>query len=396
MRSCETRFSGRTVRLAIFGSIAGFLSLALVVTNLLSMAIAGLRWRRRSGGGATGGAKPGVTIIRPLCNVEEFSRETLAANFAIDWPSYEIIFCVQKSTDPVIPLVREIMTRHPSVRARLLIGDDPITANPKLNNCIKGWRVARYRWIAIADSNALLPRDYLKRMMGAWRADSGLVSSMPLGTRPASFAAHVECAFLNTFQARWQYAAEAVGQGFAQGKNMLWRKDILDRAGGLPALGEEPAEDAASTRLVRAQGLQVHLVDMPFEQPLGRRRIKDVWLRQTRWARLRRATFPAQFLPEILTGAVAPIGLAIVAALALDIDPVLTGSAVAAVLYGAELLLAMRAGVLGWRMPVAMVLRDLAIPAIYFDAWLIDSFTWHGHAMSVVKTDDVLLRQSPT
>lgn len=383
--------------MAILGSIAGFLSLALVVTNLASMLIAGLRWRRRPARPAKTRSRPGVTIIRPLCNVEEFSRETLAANFAIDWPSYEVIFCVQKNADPVIPLVREIMARYPSVRARLLIGDDPVTANPKLNNCIKAWRVARYRWIAIADSNALLPPDYLKRMMGAWRADSGLVSSMPLGTRPASFAAQIECAFLNTFQARWQYAAEAVGLGFAQGKNMLWRKDILDRAGGLAALGEEPAEDAASTRLVRAQGLSVHLVDMPFEQPLGRRRMKEVWLRQTRWARLRRATFPAQFLPEILTGAVAPVSLAAFAAFALDRDPVIASLAVAAILYSVELLLAARARLpLGWRMPVAMILRDLAIPAIYLDAWLIDSFTWHGHAMSVVKTDDVILRQSPT
>ena len=60
-------------------------------------------------------------------------------------------------------------------------------------------------------------------------------------------------------------------------------------AGGVRALAAELAEDAASTKIVRAAGLRVRLVDNPFQQPLGRRTLKEVWRRQTRWARLRRA-----------------------------------------------------------------------------------------------------------
>jgi len=50
---------------------------------------------------------------------------------------------------------------------------------------------------------------------------------------------------------------------------MMWRREVLDRAGGIRALAAEIAEDAASTKIIRAQGLKVRLVDMPFEQPLG-------------------------------------------------------------------------------------------------------------------------------
>lgn len=375
--------------------IAGALALTLIVLNLASLAIADRRWRR--GKQFDVRIRPPVSIIRPLRGLEEFSRETLAANFAIDWPRYEILFCVQSAADPIIPLVRNAIAKHPDISARLLIGDDAVTANPKLNNCLKGWRAAQHDWIALADSNALLPPDYLARMTAAWRTDTGLVVSMPLGTRATTFAAQIEAAFLNTFQARWQYAAEAVGQGFAQGKNMLWRKEIVERAGGLAALGAQPAEDAAATRLVRSQGLNVHLVNMPFEQPLGRRGLRDVWLRQTRWARLRRATFPLQFLPEILTGAVAPVALAALSASLLGFGAIAPALIAALVLYGAELMLAMRAGLWsgGWRLPVAIVFRDLCIPFIYLDAWLIDSFTWHGHDMSV-KHDEALLRQTAT
>ena len=110
------------------------------------------------------------------------------------------------------------------------------------------------------------------------------------------------------FDARWQLAADAVGFGFAQGKSMLWRRDMLGRAGGIRALGIEIAEDAAATKVVRSAGRRVSLVDRPFEQPLGERDPRQVMDRQLRWARLRRATFPLCYTPEVLTGSLAPMG----------------------------------------------------------------------------------------
>ncbi len=137
-----------------------------------------------------------------------------------------------------------------------------------------------------------MPRDYVQHLMAAWRPDTGLVCSTPIGSRPDGFWAEVECAFLNTLQARWQYAGEALGLGFAQGKSMLWNKPMLDANGGIQALAAEIAEDAAATKLVNGLGLRVNLVASPFEQPLGRRTLGEIWSRQARWARLRRVTFP--------------------------------------------------------------------------------------------------------
>jgi ceramide glucosyltransferase len=57
--------------------------------------------------------------------------------------------------------------------------------------------------------------------------------------------------------------------GFAQGKTMLFRRDLLKSAGGIRALAFEAAEDAAATKLVRKTGLRVRVVDQPFPQPLG-------------------------------------------------------------------------------------------------------------------------------
>src|SRR5262249_43084837 len=115
------------------------------------------------------------------------------------------------------PLVRRLIAAHPHVPARLLIGNETISDNPKLNNVYKGWRAAAYDWIVMAESNVLMPRDYIELLRAAWRADTGVVSSPPAGCRPQGFWAELECAFLNTYQLRWQYAAAAIGLDFAQG-----------------------------------------------------------------------------------------------------------------------------------------------------------------------------------
>ncbi len=120
----------------------------------------------------------------------------------------------------------------------------------------------------LADSNVLMPPDY-PRPSSRVAGGHGLVCATPIGARPDGFWSLVECAFLNTLQARWQYAGEAVGLGFAQGKSMLWHRPFLNAQGGIRALSAEIAEDAAATKLVRATGRKVNLVAAPFAQPLG-------------------------------------------------------------------------------------------------------------------------------
>ena len=325
--------------------------------------------------------------MQPLCGVEAFSRDTLRSIFALDYPIYEIIFCLASADDPIAPLVRGAIDANPHCPARLLIGDDRVSANPKLNNVVKGWRAARHDWVIIADSNVLMPSDYIQRLLARWGPDTGIVCAPPIGTRPESFAAEVECAFLNTYEARWQYAGESSGYGFAQGKTMLWRREIMEAGGGIEALGAEIAEDAAATKLINAQGLNAHLVNQPFQQPLGRRRLKDVWYRQVRWARLRRATFPLFFLPEILTTSLFTLAAAGVAAPQFGGNVVSGVAAMAVFWYGAEAMLALAAGwPLTWRMPLAWLARDLMLPLVFAKAWTGHAIVWRGNAMNVEET----------
>jgi ceramide glucosyltransferase len=353
----------------------------LTLVNLVSLGLTARRIGRVRGPSAFPAGAP-VSLVRPVCGLEPFSEETLGRSFRLAYPAYEILFCVASAQDPVLPLVRRLIAAHPQVPARVIVGDERVSDNPKLNNCVRGWEAARHDWVVLADSNVLMPPDYLQQMQAAWRPETGLVCSTPVGARPGSFWAEVECAFLNTLQARWQYTGETLGLGFAQGKSMLWHRPFLEAQGGIRALAAEIAEDAAATKLVRAAGRRVHLVPAPFEQPLGPRRWREVWARQLRWARLRRVTFPLFFAPEIASGLLPPAALA--GWLAGTAEAGLGLAAMLAAFYGAEYALAAR---LGWhRSPtllLAFLVRDLMIPLLWARAWMRDAVVWRGNAMDI-------------
>jgi ceramide glucosyltransferase len=369
---------------------AGFCAVVTSI-HLASIAIAGFRCRRRNSPSAMPSPAQPVTLLRPVCGTEPFVGETLGSSFQLDYAPYEIIFCVARADDPVVPVVLRLIDGNPQVPARLLIGDQRISANPKLNNLVKGWVAAQHHWIVVADSNVVLARDALQRLLGRWRDDTGIVCSMPLASRPGNFWAELECAFLNTLQARFQYVSEALGFGFAQGKTMLLRRDLIERAGGIRALAAETAEDAAATKMVRALGRRVHLVDTPFDQPLGPRSITQVWARQLRWARLRRMSFPLLFLPEILMGSALPsLALACAAAhYGVSTPGALAGLAV--IWCGAEAGLAWRAG---WRLSArligALFVRDMLLPILWVAAWIGDDFVWRGNGMRAQRRSDLV------
>ncbi|WP_054308658.1 glycosyltransferase [Mesorhizobium sp. 1M-11] len=368
---------------------AASFSAALLLTNFVSVGLAWSQLERRRTVAPPRGDAPPVSVVIPARGVEPFTAETLERAFRLDWPDYELIFCVAHTDDPIALAIRTTMARFPDVPARLLFGDDRISGNPKLNNCVKGWEAARHDWVILADSNVLMPRDYIQHMMHAWRTDSGLVCSTPVGSRPDGFWAEVECAFLNTLQARWQYTGAAAGLGFAQGKSMLWSKPLLDANGGIRALAAEIAEDAAATKLVNGLGLNVHLVASPFEQPLGHRRLEAVWSRQARWARLRRVTFPLFFAPELCVGAAMPLLFALIAAAGSGADMVSTAFLVLCAVYLPEYALALAKG---WyaspRLIPAMVVRDIMVPAIWLRGWLGGAIDWRGNTMNITTKSD--------
>ena len=54
----------------------------------------------------------------------------------------------------------------------------------------------------------------------------------------------------------------------------------------------------------------------------------------------------------------------------------------------------MLAACAGWSLsllsPFAWIIRDLALPALYIQAWTSNEFTWRGNEMTVAEDDEAI------
>ena len=125
--------------------IAALLSTALLLSNLASILLASSRLKRPRTIAPPAGKAPPVSIVVPSRGVEPFTEETLERAFSLDWPRYELDLLRrpcrrsggQADHEPPSPAFRQC-------RPGCSIGDDRISGNPKLNNCVKGWEAARH------------------------------------------------------------------------------------------------------------------------------------------------------------------------------------------------------------------------------------------------------------
>lgn len=136
---------------------------------------------------------PFVSIIRPIKGVDAFLHTSLTSTCLLDYPKpkYELILCVASPLDPAIPVIREVLSQHPDVDARLLIGEEDVGPNPKIRNMSRGYREAKGDILWILDSNIWVVPGTLSRSVrmleGKDRGGKGykLVHHLPIGVDAA-------------------------------------------------------------------------------------------------------------------------------------------------------------------------------------------------------------------
>jgi hypothetical protein len=126
---------------------------------------------------------------------------------------------------------------------------------------------------------------------------------------------------------------------FAQGKTMLWRREVMEKSGraAAGALGANAAENLSGCIMRLKSSRDPRCLAWRLPMPLRC------------WIYVAAATL---------------------------------GAALA--WYGPEALLARRNGWhFSWRMPLLFVFRDLILPVIYIDAWITDELVWRGNEMTM-------------
>ncbi len=327
-----------------------------------------------------------VSVLKPLKGRDPGLLENLESFFCLDYPDYELLFSVSDANDPAVSAVRELMKRHPTHPARLIIGAVEVGSNPKVNNLIRSYTDARHDWLLISDSNVRVARDYLKRLVAHVDNGTGVVTSVVSGHAALGMGGHLESVYLNTFYARWMHVAAAFGKPAVMGKSMLFRRSSAERFGGIKTLANYLAEDYMAGEAMRRLGLKVVIATDPIPQHVGRYTVREFWLRHVRWGRIRKAQAPVAFAFEPISS---PIISGMLGAFALE--KIAHGPGFAAYLglhlliwSVCDLMLIRRMGAqLRWQTPIAWFARE----ALFLPLWLQiasgNTVSWRGSRITI-------------
>lgn len=244
---------------------------------------------------------PGVSIMKPLMGMDPNLEHNLETFFTMDYPVYELLFCVEDKSDPAVKLVESLIAKYPSVEARLFLGASNVGVNPKINNMQPGYEAAKYEFIMISDSGIKMKNDTLLDMVNNMGEKYALVHQMPFTCDREGFAATFEKIFFGTVQSRIYLSADFLGINCHTGMSCLLRKSVIDHLGGLKTFGCYLAEDFFIAKAITDLGWKMRISNQPALQNSGFCDISSFQARLIRWAKLRVAMVPTTILLEPLS-----------------------------------------------------------------------------------------------
>ncbi|KAJ7275207.1 glycosyltransferase family 21 protein [Mycena haematopus] len=278
---------------------------------------------------------PGVSILRPLKGLDTNLYENLESTFTQEYPNYELLLSVADERDQALPVARELMIKYPSVNCRIVIGEEVVGVNPKVNNLVRSYRQAAHDILWVIDSNVAVHPGTLARSVDALigppspapgKRRIALVHHVPFAvvTEPR-IGSRIEEAFLNTNHAKMYIAINtAAVDSCVMGKSNLYRRSDLERVNGslkpigplntsatqpgphgLQAFGRFLAEDnMIASALWHELGDRHDLSCDVARNAVGNMSLLDYVWRRVRWIRVRKHMVFAATLLEPFTESV--------------------------------------------------------------------------------------------
>ncbi|KAJ1724042.1 Ceramide glucosyltransferase [Coemansia erecta] len=254
---------------------------------------------------------PHVSIIRPLKGIDRDMQRTLESSFRQEYPaSLEILFAVEDPHDPAIAVVNQLIARYPKISARILVGQDNVGINPKVNNMLKAFDQAQSDLLWICDSNVYTDPGTLRRSVDLMLDDRriGVVHHVVFSESPDTLGAMLDNAFLVTNHCRMYLAINSFGVASClMGKSNLYYKSALDSVGGLASFGQYLAEDNMIGQALWRAGWKHTMTGDLARQPTDIDSFAEYCRRRIRWVRVRKynvtvATLYEPFTESIVLG----------------------------------------------------------------------------------------------
>jgi ceramide glucosyltransferase len=239
---------------------------------------------------AAAGRRPAISILKPLCGLDDGLWESLALFADLDYPAYEVVLGARNAADPAWPLACAAARRWPGrFRAVLQRGEPGL--NPKVNQLLTLAREARHDLLVVSDSNVRVDRGYLAEIAALLADDGvGLVTHPVVGVGEARLGSLFDHLHLAGAVAPGVIAAKRLaGRDVVVGKSMALRRADLVRMGGFEAVKDVLAEDFVMGLMVPERlGKRVALAPTPVRNMSERRTIADFSGRYRRWGVLQR------------------------------------------------------------------------------------------------------------
>ncbi len=332
-----------------------------------------------------GGSSPSrVSILKPVCGVDDGLEENLRSFLALHDVDYEVIVSVADAGDRAIPVVRSVLADAPPGRMRLVVGGGNGAKNRKVERLAVAYAEASGEILLVSDSNVRVDPDFLACTIAVFDDPAvGCASNLFTGSGARSLGARLESLHLLLFVAAGNVLAAWSSRVCVVGKSMALRRETLERIGGFRRFENLLAEDQAIGLAVAAAGWRVALSSTVVRNVTVNRSVRAALTRQVRWNRIRFSFSPLLYAGELLVN---PFPLALGAGIVAAAFG-MTGSSVAGSVAAVALLRCAQAAALaaatGARLGVVdlllVPLQDLLQFAGQFAPLISRRVEWRGH-----------------
>ncbi|MFZ0311390.1 MAG: bacteriohopanetetrol glucosamine biosynthesis glycosyltransferase HpnI [Candidatus Korobacteraceae bacterium] len=257
---------------------------------------------------------PPVSILKSLRGLDPQMYAAFRSHCLLDYPEYEVLFGVHSLDDPAVALVEKLRDEFPLRSLRLLHCPEELGLNGKVSNLVQMLPQASYEHVIINDSDIVISRDYLLRVMAPLAQPGvGMVTTLYRGLAGNTLGSKLEALGLSTDFTGGVLVARAMEGGirFGLGATIATTKTVLREIGGLEQLVDYLGDDYELGARAAAAGHKIELADTIVETALPHYSFRELWLHQMRWARNIKDRRPAQYFGLIATFGLVWAGLAV-------------------------------------------------------------------------------------